>query len=105
LLPQWKSLVHNNDDDNTGVSVSPVFLAIEVKALDVEEYLSELLSKLYTSAANVEPPLPVLFMATAATVLLCTVVFSVLVGTSRLEYASEHGLQGIHKHSVVCDVN
>jgi hypothetical protein len=45
-----------------------------MEALDVEEYLSELLS------ANVEPPLPVLFVATAAAVLLCTAVFSVLVG-------------------------
>jgi hypothetical protein len=72
-----------------------------VKALDVEEYLSEL----YTIAANVEPPLPVLFMATAAAVLLCTAVFSVLVGISRSEHASKHGLQGVHKHLVVCDVN
>jgi hypothetical protein len=100
---------YNDNDDNDVVSVSPVSLAIEVEALDVKEYLSELLSKLlsklYTIAANVEPPLPVLFKATAAAVLLCTAVFSVLVGISRPEHASEHGLQGVHKHSVVCDVN
>jgi hypothetical protein len=65
-----------------------------MEALDVEEYLSELLS------ANVEPPLPVLFMATAAAVLLCTAVFSVLVGISRSEHASKHGLQGVHTQAL-----